>query len=360
MTSVRAFILVCLGCIQIESTTGCGHAIWFCFHAMTKRQAAFIFFKFIFATAILAWIFHKVDAARVWSSVRNVRVVPVAAGILCCWLTVVTSGWRWGRLLKVFEMCVPFWTIVCIAQIGQFFLMFLPGPAGDDLTRMLYISRFAKGRIGEACTTVLMDRCFGLASILLLALACIPMQWKLLAETPQTRWMALGMTGLGAAIFICGGVFMLATPDGSRRFLDYWINLIPKEKLREELIRMSGLLCANKYSIALVVMVALGTQLLVCGVYFLAGVAVGIHASPLVWLSFLPVVLAANAVPITIAGAGVREYLMVLFLGALAHIESEQAIAASLVAFSMMLAVSFLGGGVYIFSSLNRKHAKGN
>jgi hypothetical protein len=53
--------------------------------------------------------------------------------------------------------------------------------------------------------------------------------------------------------------------------------------------------------------------------------------------------------PITFAGLGVREYLLVLFLGVLAQVESERALAASFMAFSMILAVCLFGGLLYIF-----------
>jgi glycosyltransferase 2 family protein len=83
--------------------------------------------------------------------------------------------------------------------------------------------------------------------------------------------------------------------------------------------------------------------------FYLAGTSVGLHIPMLAWLGVVPIILAASAVPITIAGIGVREYLLVLFLGVLANINGEKALAASLITFSMMLAVCLAGGIVYIF-----------
>src|SRR4029453_15432723 len=100
--------------------------------------------------------------------------------------TMVIAGWRWQRLLQIFDITVPLKSLICIVPIGQFFAVFLPASPGDDLTRMLYISRIAPGRVGEACTTVVLDRGFGLSSILLLALLGIPWQWSVLANSTQT------------------------------------------------------------------------------------------------------------------------------------------------------------------------------
>jgi len=95
------------------------------------------------------------------------------------------------------------------------------------------------------------------------------------------------------------------------------------------------------------------TQLLLCLVFYFAGISVGITAPLHVWLNFVPIVLAANAIPITIAGLGVREYLLILFLGVLLDVKSERALAASFVAFAIILGVSLLGGLLYIFFKRN-------
>jgi len=315
---------------------------------MNKRRAALLAAKIIFAGAVIAWLFHKVDAVRVWGRVRNAELPPIFAGILLIIGTVVIAGWRWRRLLRIFGIEIPLKSLICIAQIGQFFMMFLPGPTGDDLTRMLYISRLAPGHIGESCTTVLFDRLIGLASVLALALCCIPMQWHLLSGTRETYWLAVGMLTAGGVAGVLGAAFFLLSRSGSHRLFAALLPLLPGASLKGEVMRMTGLLCANKATIARVVIAAIGTQLLLCGVYCLAGIAVGVHAPASIWFSFVPIAIAANAFPITVAGIGVREYLLVLFLGVLAHVPGETALAASLLVLGMTLAVSLLGGAVYI------------
>ncbi len=111
---------------------------------------------------------------------------------------------------------------------------------------------------------------------------------------------------------------------------------------------MTGLLGTNKAAIARVMTAAFGTQLLLCTVYWLAAVAVGVHAPAAIWFTFVPIVNAANAFPITVAGIGVREYLLVLFLGVLANVPKETALAASFLVLGMTLAICLLGGVVYI------------
>jgi uncharacterized membrane protein YbhN (UPF0104 family) len=315
---------------------------------VTKRQAAFLFVKFVFAVTVLAWLFHKANVRHVLETVASAGRVEIAGGVLLGLGMVVLAGWRWHRWLAIFDIHVRAKSLMCIALIGQFFMMFLPGPTGDDLTRMLYISRLAPGRVGEACTTVLLDRCMGLASVLVLAVVCVPWQWDILSSSSETHWLALVILSGGAAISILGAIFFWVGHP-THLWFEKRLRALPAHSLRDEAARIWGLLCNNKKSIVRIGCAALAQQFLSCVLFYLAGRSIGIHASFFVWLTFVPIVIAANALPITLAGLGVREYLLVLFLGVTAHVDGERALAASFVAFSMILILSLLGGMLYIF-----------
>ena len=315
---------------------------------MTARSAIFPALKVAFAGGILFWLFHKVNAPHVWDCMREAHLTPILMGILLAETTILVAAWRWQQLLSVFQIKGRFRALFCIAQMGQFFMIFLPGPTGDDLTRMLYISRMAKGRAVEACISVAIDRLIGLGSILILAVICIPFQWELLASTVSTHWMALGIVTFGG-ITIVAGIFFFLVGHPTRLWFQHQLRSLPAKGFRDEVARIWGLLCDSKPAVARVITAAVGTQILVCTMFYLAGMAVGLHIPMLIWMGVVPIILAASAVPITIAGIGVREYLLVLFLGVLANVDQEKALAASLIVFAMILSVSLLGGIVYIF-----------
>jgi uncharacterized membrane protein YbhN (UPF0104 family) len=304
--------------------------------------------KLWFAGGILFWLFHKVNAPHVWLCMREAHLTPILIGILLAEITVLIAAWRWKQLLSVFQIKGQFRTLLCIAQMGQFFMLFLPGPTGDDLTRMLYISRLAKGRAVEACTSVAIDRLIGLGSILILAVICIPYQWNLLSSTSTTHWMAVGIMTFGA-LTVATGVFFFLAGHPTRLWFQHQLRAFPARGLRDEIARIWGLLCDSKPAVARVITAAVGTQILVCTMFYLAGMAVSLHIPMLIWMGVVPIIIAASSVPITIAGIGVREYLLVLFLGVLVNVDQEKALAASLIVFAMILSVSLLGGIVYIF-----------
>jgi uncharacterized membrane protein YbhN (UPF0104 family) len=202
--------------------------------------------------------------------------------------------------------------------------------------------------------TVLLDRFIGLVSVLLLAAICIPWQWPVMSASSQTRWIALGMLAAGAVSCLGGAVFFLAGHP-THRWFEKRLRLRPANSFRDEAARIWGVLCDNKLTVAKVIGAAVIIQLIHCVVFYLAGLSVGVSSPLLIWLTFVPIVLASNALPITVAGIGVREYLLVLFLGVIAGVDSERAIATSFVIFAMILMMCLLGGLLYIFYRPKRK-----
>lgn len=318
---------------------------------MNFRRAAIFAAKFALAVLVIAWLMHarKLDVSHVWTSVRQAHLLPIVAGTLLCLLTVAIAGWRWHRLLRAFGIHIPAWQLTCIAQVGQFFMLFLPGPAGDDLTRMLYISRLAKGRVGEACATVLLDRVIGLASVLLVALVCMPWQWQALSASREAHAIGVGILVAGLAVCAGGAVFFALNTQRMLAFVTRVIGWLPEGAIKTKLGKIGRLVTVGRRAVGQVVLAAVCTQVLLCVLFHLGGAAVGIIMPLTAWMSFVPIVLAANAVPITPAGIGVRDYLLVLFLGVIGGVESERALAASFVIFSMILAVCLFGGVVYLF-----------
>jgi uncharacterized membrane protein YbhN (UPF0104 family) len=323
---------------------------------MNAKQAAFLVGKLILAVAIMTWLFHRIDAYRVWLSVRDAHRVPIFLGLILWLVTIVIAGWRWNQLLGILDIHVPVKSLACVVPIAQFFSVFLPGSTGDDLTRMLYVSRLAPGRVGEACMTVLLDRFIGLVSVLLLAAFCVPWQWSVMSASSQTLWIAVGMLCAGGFAGLGGAVFFLVGHP-THRWFEKRLRRRPAHSLRDEAARIWGLLCDHKLLVIKVLAAALITQLIHCVVFYLAGLSVGIHSPLLLWTTFVPIVLAANALPITVAGVGIREYLLVLFLGPIANVDSERALATSFVIFAMILIMCLMGGVLYIFYRPKRKVA---
>ena len=316
---------------------------------MNKRQIGTFLLKACIAAGIFGLILSRMDVSRVWDCLRTAQLRPILIAILLMFATVFMAGWRWRRLLEAYGVQIPLHALIFTSHIGQLFTLFLPGPIGDDLVRMLYISKLAKGRVGHALTSVLMDRISGLLAILILAVVCIPNHWSiLLAGTTQTRWLAMGMVSVAGGVCFAGMTLSFFNTSQIQKGLLYIFSFLPKTKHTRSVVTLAAAVSDNRKTLSIVMMAAVVTQLLVCGAFYYAGNAVGISLPFTVWLGFVPIILAANAVPITIAGIGVRDYLVVLFLGVLGGIDQTQALAASLILFSVSLVFCLSGGITYL------------
>ena len=312
---------------------------------MSLKSVLFLLVKALVAGAICVWLLSRVDGAALLASLSSAAPAPLAVGFALCVAVLAIAAWRWRRLLGLFEIRASTGSLFSIVWIGQFFSMFLPGPLGDDASRMVYISRIAPGRVGEACLSVVLDRGLGLCSVFALCLLALPLQWKLLAANVQTSLLAGAVFAMGAAVTVGGAAFLVFGRTSSASGL---FHLFPEGKVRDELLRIWNLAASHKVVVIQVFIAAVVVQLLNCAIFWLAGLAVGITLPLAAWINFVPIILAANILPITIAGLGVREYLVVLFLGVVGGVPHSQAMAASLLVFASMVAVSAAGGLVFV------------
>lgn len=316
--------------------------------ASVTRQVLVLVLKLSLAAAVLWFVLRQTDVEALRTALAGAAVPLLCLGLALNVTTVLIAGLRWKLLVRALGIGMRWRDLTCIAFIGQFFATFLPGPLGDDVTRMFYIARAAGDRAPLALSSVVVDRVIGLAVILLLALAVTPWHYAVLASNPQTAVFATGIVAGGAAVLSGLTVFFLLPRARLHALGLRMMHRIPEGKWRVQAGRFAGAYFDHRRVLAQVMAAALATQLILCLIFWLGGRAVGIELGPIAWLGFVPVVLAANAVPITIAGLGIREYLVVLFLGVVGSVGSGEAMAASLAVFSMMLATNLLGGAVYL------------
>ena len=304
--------------------------------------------KLSVAGVVMWLLLRETDAVALGRLLAEASKPLLVLGVALNVVTVLIAGVRWKLLVRAAGVPLGWRDLTCIAFIGQFFATFLPGPIGDDLTRMVYVARIAGDKTPVALSSVVLDRLIGLSVILLLALFVVPWHYQLLSGNAQTALLAGGLVAGGAAVAV--GLAVLFTVP--RRWLhtagETLLGLVPAGHWRMQLGRFIGAYVDHRQTIALVLAAALAVQIVLCAVFWVAGLAVGVALGPGMWFGFVPVVLAANALPITIAGLGVREYLVVLFLGVLGNVPQEQALAASLAVFGMMLATNMLGGLVFL------------
>jgi uncharacterized protein (TIRG00374 family) len=80
---------------------------------------------------------------------------------------------RWHILLRAQGIDLRLWRTIRVLATSVFFANFLPGAAGGDLIRGVYVYKAAPGRRAAAMLSILIDRLIGLVAFVLLGLAAM-------------------------------------------------------------------------------------------------------------------------------------------------------------------------------------------
>ena len=213
--------------------------------------------------------------------------------------------WRWIALLRAAGQPISTKSATWIYLVSSFVGGFLPAGVGADLARAYTLTqRTSQG--GAAIASVAADRLLGLISILLVGLFGA-VSWQRGADG-NTVLMSGAVLGVFASI-----AFLWA---------DSWVRAVMPHALRERRIGIRALRYADALSayrghrgtIALVLTLSIGVQLLRILQAYLLGRGIGIDVPFGYYLVFMPIGLIALLLPISISGFGAPQALMVWLL----------------------------------------------
>jgi glycosyltransferase 2 family protein len=291
------------------------------------------------SVVLLAVLVTKLPAGDIEPRNSHAGTIAFLVGaLLFTFLGFVLSAWRWQRVFAVFHLHVPLRTLLQHYLAGQFVGNVLPSTVGGDVLR---ISRAAKttGQSDIAFASVAIERMSGFVALPLLTLVGFAVQPDLLHES--NAWMALAIAGATVA-----GLVVILTLAGSEhlagRFEQHenWMRFIGAVHVGVDRIRrepahaVSVLFAALAYQLAVLISVW-------CAIH-----ALGVSVPNGAILAFLPAVAAAQVLPISLSGLGIREGLLVLLLHPLG-VPTGKAIGVGLLWYGMTLLVSFLGAPAF-------------
>jgi|DewCreStandDraft_4_1066084.scaffolds.fasta_scaffold02256_24 uncharacterized membrane protein YbhN (UPF0104 family) len=273
----------------------------------------------VVTVGLLAALVANVDARKVGSLLTRVNwmiLVPVFLYLPA----ILLSALKWQILLG---WRLPFWALVRIYWIGNFFSNFLPSTIGGDGYRVIKV----KGEVGTktALGSVLLDRASGfLGTLILFVLLSLALPGHLLLNRMDMLVCLVGLFALALlAIYVASSRFsrkVLEFLDVFREFRTSWKSVL---------------------SISLIYP-ALGITSL--WFYFLMyGYRPSILATALFYLAIQLITL----IPISINAIGVYE-VSVVGLFATIGIPAEVSLSISLLSRAVMLLQTSVGGALYL------------
>jgi len=289
---------------------------------------------------IVTYILVDVDTEDLVRTLASVRPVPLAGALALYLAGQVLSAYKWSLLGRSVGYARPVGEYTRFYFIGMFFNLFGPSTIGGDVVRALYL---AEGhRPGIAINSVLFDRVSGL--VLLMALGAAA-----LIAFPQ-----YGLPWPLTASLVAGGLVLV---------LGWWmcprlVRLLPAgNRFRRQVETELGPFWRDRVLLVRVAVASLAFHLTQVGVQYILARAAGVALPFSYCLVYHPVISLMTALPLSVAGLGVREGGYLYFLTRI-DVDDSIAVTLGLLWFALTVLAGMVGGALFVASgaALPRVH----
>lgn len=295
--------------------------------------------KAAFTAGLIWWLLGQIEWDTMVARLREVDpafLVLALATVLVAYNLLIV---RWWAVNKGISIALPLGRTIRYSWIGAFFNQTLPSTVGGDAVRIWYLYRTGETLV-RATSSLLLDRLCGLSGLLLIVLFCQPLIFEFVPSA-AARWGLAALVGAGGAAiiaFVLMGRFRIL-------LLDRWAvtrHLVAIARDANTLIR-------NPIAGGLALFFSIGLQLLIVVTVWLVGQSMGGVITFAQSLAFVPPVVLAATMPISVAGWGVREGAMVVALGYVG-VSATDAVTISVIFGLLMITAGLPGGLIWLLS----------
>jgi uncharacterized protein (TIRG00374 family) len=297
--------------------------------------------KIIVSTVIIIILIYKIDINCLWRLFKifnwQYGVLAVASLWVSLWLITI----RWQLVLQnFFKQKNQIIYLLKLVNIGFFFNQGLPSTVGGDFYRVWTITKSGLNR-QVAIVSVVNDRLLGLVATLMWCFFGGISQWNYLKNT------ALASVTILTMVMFAGVISVILT--------FYKIPLSNKYKLITKCKNFSQDLAKIwcKTTIIKMLFVALLSMFFSMLPFYLIALGLGVKLSIVQTLLIVPLVFLAGALPISFAGWGVREGILVFAL-TFYGVPTEQSLAIAIV-FGLAQLIAAIPGFFWYLSLNNNK-----
>lgn len=301
--------------------------------------------KIAVSAALLALLVHEIDLADAIDRFSRVSAVVLAAVLALLLAHTVLSASRWQGVIRAIGAAMTFRDVFGLTFIGAFFSQVLPSTIGGDVVRV-YLAHRRGMPASAAIIGVVLERVLTLLGLVVVVVAALP--WFLAVVEP-----AVGRPILIVAVLLAlGAVVGLGLLTNLHRVPAALSHLRAVRGLEAIAAGARSLFLSRTRLAGPLAWTLLAHLNLVLCVYLLAK-GLGLPLRPIDGLTLVPLALLATSLPISIAGWGVREAVMVSAL-ALVGVPGEGAFALSVI-FGLLSTVAALPGGLIWLASGARR-----
>ena len=307
---------------------------------MTLRLSGSVWVRVLVTAAVLILLASRIDLRATWAALARLDPTLTVVVVLLMIADRAAMIYRWIILLRARGAAISAGSATSIYLVSAFVGGYT-AVAGDAARAYALSRHIAQGSLAVASVAV--DRLLGMLSILIVALAGVSIAGS-------------RMTGNVGPVFTAAGA-VLAAGSAAILLADHWLpRALPRawrhSRLGGQMLRVANSLGAYRghhLAIAVVLALSIGVQLLrILQAYFL-GRAIGIDVPFTYYLLFMPAGLIALMLPISLAGFGAPQGLIVWLLRPRGVPVSDALALSTLIVLSGILA-NLPGGWLYLAS----------
>lgn len=301
----------------------------------SRSRYLFLAFRVIIAVALLFWVWNRLQK----QGAGDFTWTGMDGG----WLTVAFAlggasvlGWaaRWWWFLRLYGLPARFSELLRLTLFADFFNLYFLGPLGADGIRLLLLSRTFPGRRGAIVGSLLLDHFGGLVGGAVLYLL-FSRQIALPEAVHDTADIGLilfvGTSFLGVGVLMEPWVQRIVARIPGLGRLSHKFSPLYAPPMRQPWL-LAGCLVSS-----------VGTACAYAA-YWAAARAMGADVTLTGMFGLMPLVDVIASLPITISGIGIREGLLVEWLGGQEGIGAGKALAISLLGFAALGLWGLIGG----------------
>jgi len=311
-----------------------------------NRKRIILSLKIVMSGGLIWILFGSVDLNAVKEQIVTVNLVTFGGAIAVFFVQTAVIAWRWQTVINTVKSVLPFPNTLAITYMGLFFNQVLPSSVGGDVIRIYKASKSGMA-FGRAVNTVLLDRVVTVLGLILLIVCSMPFfNYRVGYAEAQLLVPIVSLLVLGAV----GGLLALMLLDNlPSRFSAYRVIkslsvLAADTRLVFLSLRSAGRVMAVS---------AIGHANVTFGAFLIAS-SLGLDISWVDCMVLLPPVILVMALPISVAGWGVREGAMVTAFG-LIGVPAGDTLVLSVLFGLASIVVALPGGLIWLLSDDGRK-----
>jgi uncharacterized protein (TIRG00374 family) len=315
--------------------------------------------KALISVSILLYLAYAIDWGTLWTRFKSLYLPYYTGALALMAFPIALTSLRWQVILRAQGIRIPIRKVVSFDLIALFFNSFLPGSTGGDAARVYYAITLYPREKTRIVLSILADRGIGLFALLVFGFAILQLQPDIFTNLQHiTRVVAI--LPLIVTALIVGMLIVFALPFFRRSAaLQRFISSLPQHALIQNALLFIRQF-AKKPAIAFAALaITAFSYLFNFTSGYLVAAALGIPMTLSQVIVILAVVHTVTALPLSVSGHGVRELLLIgLFsaLGLATASPMENAIAFSILLFSVQLFWSLIGGLYYLTSRPRSVH----